>query len=125
MGRARLGERVLRERLGVLGRELDLVGQGNQLEPVEDLAQLTQLVLVARGHDDPPRRHQPDADAAAVTAASCESRSNAIAGSASASRSSSDARDTGIRSAVACTSTRPPSPLITTFASTSARESSE
>ena len=35
------------------------------------------------------------------------------------------ARDSGVRSAVAWTSTRPPSPVITTLASTSAEESSE
>jgi len=38
--------------------------------------------------------------------------------------SSSEARESGVRSAVACTSTRPPSPVITTLASTSALESS-
>ena len=40
---------------------------------------------------------------------------------ASASRSSRCARESGVRSAVACTSTRPPSPVMTTLASTSAR----
>ena len=44
---------------------------------------------------------------------------------ASASSSSSEARESGVRSAVACTSTRPPSPVMTTLASTSAVESSE
>ncbi len=44
---------------------------------------------------------------------------------ASASRSSRCARESGVRSAVAWTSIRPPSPVITTFASTSAVESSE
>ena len=61
----------------------------------------------------------------AFATASWASRSTSIAGSASASRSSNEARETGMRSAVACTSTRPPSPLMTTLASTSARESSE
>src|SRR5215216_5572822 len=50
--RARLVECVLGERLRVLGRELHLFGQRDQLEVVEDLAQLAQLVIVARGHDD-------------------------------------------------------------------------
>ena len=40
---------------------------------------------------------------------------------ASASSSSRCARESGVRSAVAWTSTRPPSPVMTTFASTSAR----
>jgi hypothetical protein len=48
-----------------------------------------------------------------------------MAASPSASSSSSEARETGVRSAVACTSTSPPSPVMTMFASTSAVESSE
>ena len=42
-------------------------------------------------------------------------------GAASASSSSRWARDSGVRSAVAWTSTSPPSPVMTTLASTSAR----
>ena len=57
-------------------------------------------------------------------ARSCTCRSREIPISASPSSSSSEARESGLRSAVGCTSTRPPSPVITTLASTSARESS-
>ena len=55
---------------------------------------------------------------------SCTSRRRAMPPSARASSSSSEARESGVRSAVACTSTRPPSPVMTTLASTSALESS-
>ena len=48
-----------------------------------------------------------------------------LALAASASSASRFARDSGVRSAVACTSTSPPSPVMTTLASTSAVESSE
>ena len=56
---------------------------------------------------------------------SCTCRKREIPISARPSSSSSEARESGVRSAVACTSTRPPSPVITTLASTSAVESSE
>ena len=48
-------------------------------------------------------------------------RSSAIPPSARARSSSSEARESGVRSAVAWTSTSPPSPVMTTLASTSAR----
>ena len=74
----------------------------------------------------PLRGSPPAASAASPSpiASSCTTRSCSIPAAASASSSSRCARDSGVRSAVACTSTRPPSPVITTFASTSAVESS-
>ena len=62
----------------------------------------------------------PDRPPACGLRASCS-----MPAPASASSSSSEARESGVRSAVACTSTSPPSPVITTFMSTSAVESSE
>ena len=50
---------------------------------------------------------------------------SSIPTAASSSSSSRRARENGVRSAVACTSTSAPSPVITTFMSTSAVESSE
>ncbi len=100
----------------------DVVGQRQDLPPGEDLAHLVQLVRVPR------REHQLGARGRAVhdpVACSCTARSSAIPASASPSSSSSEARESGICSAVACTSTRPPSPVMTTLASTSALESSE
>ena len=52
-------------------------------------------------------------------------RSSPMPSAASRSSSSRCARDSGVRSAVAWTSTRSPSPVMTTLASTSALESSE
>ena len=94
--------------------------QRHQLEARRGSRQLPELVLVAGGDDEAHHEGGGQAQAAAWA-----SRSVAIAGSASASRSSRRALETGVRSAVAWTSTRPPSPAITMFASTSARESSE
>ncbi len=62
---------------------------------------------------------------AAATVSACSARSSSMPPAARASRSSRWARDSGVRSAVAWTSTSPPSPVITTLASTSAVESSE
>ena len=71
------------------------------------------------------RKHpQVVLDEAAATASAWIVRSCSMPVAASASRSSRWARESGVRSAVACTSTRPPSPVMTTFASTSAVESS-
>src|SRR5204862_87835 len=118
VGGACLDERVLGERLPLLRRQLDLVRHGDQLQRAEDLAKLAELVLVAGRDHRSLAWHQ--ASEKAATASSWASRRRAIAGSARASSTSRDARETGVRSAVACTSTSPPSPLITTFASTSA-----
>ena len=68
----------------------------------------------------PPRQART-----APSASSCARRRRSMPPPTSASISSSEARESGVRSAVACTSTRPPSPVITTFMSTSAVESSE
>ena len=120
-----LGGRHLAPRSRVeAGEEVtDRLGSVRQdLPPGEDLAHLVQLVRVPR------REHQLGARGRAVhdpVACSCTARSSAIPASASPSSSSSEARESGICSAVACTSTRPPSPVMTTLASTSALESSE
>ncbi len=122
-GRARLGERVLREGRARLRRERHVRRQRLELDRQHDLRQLAQLVVVAGGEDEP---HGPRAAQAAAATASCwAARSSSMPAAARASSSSSDARDSGVRSAVACTSTSPPSPVITTLASTSAWESSE
>jgi hypothetical protein len=62
---------------------------------------------------------------AGVIACSWAVRNCSMPCAASTSSSSRCARESGVRSAVACTSIRPPSPVITTLASTSAVESSE
>src|SRR5207244_5554473 len=122
-GGAGLDPRVLCERRARLGRNLDGRRERHELVVRKESAQLPQLVLVARGHDEPhPRFPQPTG---APTAATSPARSCSIPLAASARRSSSDARESGVRSAVACTSTSPPSPVMTTLASTSAMESSE
>src|ERR1700733_416148 len=121
-----LAEGVLRERLTVLRRQLHLLRQHVQLPSLaaagrlwQQPRQLAHLVLVVR------RQQQlhaellcswPDTPAIARCWASC---SRSMPAAASASSSSRCARESGVRSAVACTSIRPPSPVITTFASTS------
>ena len=70
---------------------------GSRLEPIEDLRKLTELVLVSSGDDVV---HRPGQEAQAQAAA-WASRRIAIAGSASARRSSRRALETGVRSAVA------------------------
>src|SRR4051812_12156816 len=111
-GGACLDQRVGLERVGGLGWQHDAVRQRAQIER-QDLRQLAQLVLVAGGEDQ------------AEAASSCASRRRAMPAPASSSSSSSEARESGVRSAVAWTSTSPPSPVMTTLASTSAPTSSE
>ena len=76
------------------------------------------LCGVARGEDQP---HAPRAPTARSCAA-CSSLDRPCRRARAAS--SRCARDSGVRSAVAWTSMRPPSPVMTTLASTSAVESS-
>ena len=121
---AGLPERIVGEALPRLGRQLDLVRERIDLEAGKSLAQLAELVLVAGRKHQGRHREPPSGGELDPTADRCASRSRAIPPSASASSSSSEARESGVRSAVACTSTSPPSPVITTFASTSAVESS-
>ena len=98
---------------------------------VREFAGLLDGVDVAPLPDEvelPPETGDTFAENALVkarTAAVCAARSPSMPCWASASRSSRWARLSGVRSAVAWTSTRPPSPVMTTFASTSAVESSE
>src|SRR5947209_5675748 len=118
-GGARLAEGVLGEGLAVLGREHHARRQRVHVVGREQGGELPQLVVVAGGEDEPHQR------AAASTAAAWTARSSSMPAAASSSSSSRCARCSGVRSAVACTSTSPPSPVITTLASTSAVESSE
>src|SRR4029077_8603708 len=111
---ARLVEGDRNEALSILRRQLDPLRQRLQLHPGPQFAHLAQLVLIARGEDPPP----------VPATRSCTWRSLEMPISARPSNSSSEARESGVRSPVACTSTRPPSPVITTLASTSALESS-
>ena len=88
-------------------------------QPGQGTAELVELVRVARGEDERAFR------AAAVSqAARWAVPSSVIPAAARSSSSSSSSRVNGSRSAVACTSTRRPSPAITTFMSVSADESS-
>jgi hypothetical protein len=111
---AGLDQRVVGEGLARLRRQLDSLRQRLDLVRSEQGPELPDLVRVACGEY---QAHQP-------VAAACASRSCSMPAAASASISSSEARESGVRSAVACTSTSPPSPVITTFMSTSAVESS-
>ena len=101
----------------VSGGSVDVVGQRGDVVAVEQRGQLAHLVRVAGGEDQPHELR-------AVTARSCAACSSATPLPASASSASRFARDSGVRSAVAWTSMRPPSPVMTTLASTSALESS-
>ena len=98
MGGARLDQRVLDEGLAVLRRQGHLVRQRLQIEPGEDLTELIELVDVPGGHDHRPA---PRPDVHASVASSCMTFSSEIPASASSSSSSSDARESGVRSAVA------------------------
>src|SRR5581483_1536977 len=127
-GGPRLRKRVVGERLAVLVRQHNTLRQALQAYAgrLEHARHLSHLVRVSRRQDQRPALHAgPQPTAAAVTASSCNSRRASIPPAASASSSSRCARESGVRSAVACTSTSPPSPVITTLASTSAVESSE
>src|SRR6186997_62299 len=122
MAGAGLDQRVGLEAVARLRRQLDLVGQRLELRPRQQIRHLPQLVLVAGGEDERLLRRRSATRHEATR--SCTSRRRPMPSSARLSSSSSEARESGVRSAVACTSTRPPSPVITTLASTSARESS-
>src|SRR5205814_229349 len=76
----------------------------------------------ARGQSDRSDKPEPTGRRPAAPWAAATSPIPAAARSSSSSRVS---RANGSRSAVACTSTRRPSPVITTFMSVSALESSE
>src|SRR5690606_14254680 len=101
----------------------------------EDRAQLGDLVGVAGGQDDPApgRGHGSSAPASwasapatssAPRAACCRAVSSAHPSTARSSRASRSSRSNGSPSAVPCTSTKRPSPVITTFMSVSASTSS-
>ena len=128
-----LAEAVGRHEREERGAETD-----DEMRPEPGLA-FAQLALEAdraaerRGDDEPQqdvrpreRRDRRRAQGSATdTASSWTSPISAIPDSASASSSSSVSRVNGSRSAVACTSTSRPSPVMTTFMSVSAFESSE
>src|SRR5699024_7017284 len=118
---ARLDERVaLERRLGlrwlVVRRHVD---QPDNLylgdEGGEDPLQLSDLAWVARRQEDLGH------DASALR---CSSASSAHPFAARESSASSSSRPNGSASAVPCTSTKRPSPVMTTFMSVSARTSS-
>src|SRR5665647_352677 len=117
----RLAARVVGERLDVFGRQLDPRGHRQHLERRQDLLELAQLVAVAGGQHEVHAAHpQPSAS----TAAACAAARAAAPAAASSSISSSVARAYDSPSAVACTSTSLPLPVMTTFMSTAAAESS-
>src|SRR5258705_544214 len=122
-GAAAVADGVLlgRRQLGHGAAVVTIVGDEDRVVAeaarAEQRGQLAQLVRVAGGKD------QLHASGAA-TARSCAACSSATPLAASASSASRFARDSGVRSAVAWTSMRPPSPVMTTLASTSALESS-
>ena len=113
----RLAARVLEERVPRLRRIVvgveEIDGEAGQRR-----LELAPLVLVVRAENERRQR-------AASMPRTCSSPIRPIPSVASSSSSSSCARLNGSRSAVACTSTRRPSPVVTTFRSTSAVESSE
>ncbi len=101
---------------GEIGYDLEIeqAHGGADVDAGEHLAELRDLVAVAGRQDDP---HPP-------TAAVCSAVRSRTPPSARSSRTSSSAREKVLPSAVACTSTRRPAPVMTTFMSDSARESS-
>ncbi len=101
----------------VSGGSSTLVGYPLEVVRHEQQRELAQLVGVARGDDEPH-------GVPASIAVSCATRSSLIPVRASSSRSSRWVLASGVPSAVACTSSSPPSPVMTTLASTSAEESS-
>src|SRR3954449_9666821 len=98
MCRSCLVDGVLGECLADLGRELDVVGQRNDLEIGQRLAELPQFVLVARREYE---LHRDTAWPTAATASAWAALRELVPAAASASRSSRCARDSGVRSAVA------------------------
>ena len=102
----------------VLGRQLDAVGQRLELDARAAAARTRAACGRCGWRARAARRAHADGGGLRSRAAS------SIPLCASASSSSRCARESGVRSAVAWTSTSPPSPVMTTFASTSAVESS-
>ena len=132
--RPRLDQRVFGVGVPRLLRAGMLLGQRIERHAGQQPGELAQLVIVAGREQQPHRRAVLSATGRVAvsrpvasphrSAASCASRRPSMPICASASNSSRCVRDSGVRSAVAWTSTSPPSPVITTFASTSAPESS-
>src|SRR5205807_6367639 len=120
----RLETRIRRERdAGFLRLGQLQLGRGNCLDAMarEQIAHLGELALVMRGDDEAagnlPVHH--------ITASFCRSTSLPMPLRASASSADNCSSLNAIFSAVACTSTRLPAPVMTKFASVSASESSE
>ena len=97
----------------------------------QQAAELAQLAGVAGGEDEAGRLDHAGAECAALrylgsAPSACSLRGDQLAMpcSASASSASISARVNGAPSAVPCTSTKPPAPVITTFMSVSQPESS-
>ena len=116
---ARLRERVLDE------RRMGLIGLGNaelalrndvDAERREQPGKLAELAGIAGG-EDPTRDH-------VLSAAFCAAMSLRIPRSPSATSASICSRENGAPSAVPCSSTKPPAPVITMFMSVSHAESS-
>ncbi len=111
-----LEPRVLEERLAVLDRLVSCI-ERLDLPAGQRRAQLAELVLVARREDEPH-------GSGAAAASACALVNVSIPPAARSSSSSRSSREKGSRSAVACTSTSALSPVVTTFMSVSAVESS-
>src|SRR4030095_6831587 len=91
-------------------------------------AKLAQLALVVRreheARDAHPAARRPGAPQLAANAARCAAISSRMPRSASVTSPSLSPRVKGVPSAVPCSSTKPPAPVITTFMSVSQPESS-
>ena len=116
--------------VGILGRVVGAGDEDVERPADEDRAELLELVAVAGGDADDGREHgqQLGRRAQARRVATATSCACSIRPMPSAARSSSPSRSARVNatcSAVACTSTSRPSPVITTLRSTSALESSE
>src|SRR5207302_1505538 len=127
-GGPRLGERVPDVRALALGRQGgtgkiaeqdDLEGEARQ-----SLHELAPLGGVQRGDDEAAAQRVKLRSPRAARAPRCSPTSCAMPRAARASRASSCSRRNGTCSAVPCTSTNSPPPVITMFMSTSAEESS-
>ena len=120
-GVPRLRERILDERrvrlFGVRHAERAL---RHDLDPErrEQLAELAELARIGRCEDELLHRLQ------APSAARCFAISSRMPRSASATRDTISTGVNGAPSAVPCSSTKPPAPVITTFMSVSQAESS-
>ena len=120
---ARLDPRVVLVRRAVLARRIPRVGE-RDLPARERAPQLCELVRVPRCEDERAARGHAAQSGGAAHAVCWAAPSAVIPPAARSSSSSSSSRENGSRSAVAWTSTRRPSPAITTFMSVSADESS-